>query len=430
MSSDSEMLDRTARLVQVDFYPQLAIEEIVVGLTAPHVAITADAASCACRSGQVAVLSCAIQIAQLGASLEFSLPKLESRLSHLPMQAQENSLFGVVAGAVAGIRPGALAPGRKPPDFEIVIGTDQCHVGAPTMYFGGDGFSCNMSRRLSSAPWKGSWPFGGVAAGAIAAAEVFRAAVSGLGDEAMPPKSGGDLLERQFASFALPPLPAGAAAIGRVDFGSAGAITNGALFALLEVPGFNAGIRLFDDDDVALSNLNRCGLFDRDSIGSAKVEALARFSTSAIQIEGVVARLDESTLADQQPLADAVCIGTDSVAARWQIQRHAPGWVCVGATSHLMALVSRHRAGDPCAGCLHPRDEDDGAPIPTVSFVSAMAGMLQAYFLLGRHRLLSRAHLAYPHALGSHDAFLELPLAANPACPVACKASQANLRGG
>jgi hypothetical protein len=297
------------------------------------------------------------------------------------------------------------------------------------MFLGGDGFSCKMSRRRPIPdPWEGSWPFGGVAAGAIAAAEVFKAAVSDLGGESLLPKSGGDLQERQVASFALPPLYSGEAAIGRVDFGSAGAITNGALFALLEVPELSAALRLFDDDDVALSNLNRCGLFDRHSVGSPKVEALARFSTSSIQIEGITSRLDENTLADHQPLSDAVCIGTDSVAARWQIQGHAPGWVCVGATSHLMAMVSRHRIGGPCAGCLHPREEDDDAPIPTVSFVSMMAGLLQAHALLGRQRARSGAYLAYPHALGSPDAFLELPLAANPACPVGCKASRA-IRG-
>jgi hypothetical protein len=425
MLPDREMLDRTARLVQVDFCPNLSIEEIVTGLTIPHVEISADAASCKCRAGQMAVLSCAIQVAQLGASLDFSLPQVRSQLAHLPLHG--DSLKEVVISAVSGIRPAAFSPGRARPAFEIVIGdgTNPDLVEGRAMYFGGDGFSCKMLRGTPPPiPWEGSWPFGGIAAGVIAAAEVFCASVRNIGGEALSLAARFDLQERQTASFFVPPLSPAEAVVGQVDFASAGAITNGALFTLLEVPGLSAAIRLFDDDDVALSNLNRCGLFDRKSIGSSKVEALARFSTSEIQIKGIMARLDESTL-PKLSLAEVICIGTDSVAARWDIQRHAPKWVCVGATSHMMALVSRHCVGDPCVGCLHPRDEDDAAPIPTVSFVSTMAGMLQAYSLIGRSKLRAGSQFAYPHALGSPDAFLEIPVAANPACPVMCRASRA-----
>jgi hypothetical protein len=89
-------------------------------------------------------------------------------------------------------------------------------------------------------------------------------------------------------------------------------------------------------------------------------------------------------------------------------------------------LTSEHAPGTPCAGCLHPRDDAGGpAELPTISFVSLLAGTLQA------HRLLAHASgfpaapplLAAGFNLGSPEALAKIGLAANPSCPVGCVAS-------
>jgi hypothetical protein len=53
-------------------------------------------------------------------------------------------------------------------------------------------------------------------------------------------------------------------------------------------------------------------------------------------------------------------------------------------------LVSAHAPGLACAGCVHPRDKDIASDIPTISFVSFWAGLIQALELAttaGRSRV-------------------------------------------
>ena len=77
-------------------------------------------------------------------------------------------------------------------------------------------------------------------------------------------------------------------------------------------------------------------------------------------------------------------VGVDDIPTRWLVQRHAPDWLAVGATTHWSAMASYHEPGVGCAQCLHVRDEAGDAPIPTVAFVSFWAGLLTASYFLRR----------------------------------------------
>jgi hypothetical protein len=44
-------------------------------------------------------------------------------------------------------------------------------------------------------------------------------------------------------------------------------------------------------------------------------------------------------------------------------------------------MASFHAEGFACACCLHPRDDENDAPIPTVAFVSFWSGLLLAAYL-------------------------------------------------
>lgn len=75
-------------------------------------------------------------------------------------------------------------------------------------------------------------------------------------------------------------------------------------------------------------------------------------------------------------------IGTDDIPSRWLVKEQRPRWLGVGATAHFHTVTSEHSSEQPCAGCLHPEDDDVTAPIPTISFTSYWAGLSLAALLL------------------------------------------------
>ena len=103
--------------------------------------------------------------------------------------------------------------------------------------------------------------------------------------------------------------------------------------------------------------------------------------------------------------------------------------MAVGATSHFFVLSSAHPADRPCAGCTHPKDDREIGEIPTISFVSFWAGLMQALELVhetvvGSKTVTTVTNL-WPLGLGGKFGIhpqVQLPLAA---CPVQCRASAA-----
>ncbi|MDQ2875912.1 MAG: ThiF family adenylyltransferase, partial [Actinomycetota bacterium] len=222
----------------------------------------------------------------------------------------------------------------------------------------------------------------------------------------------------------------GPVAAGEIDIISGGAITSAALYALLRMPAVTASLRIIDPDVLTLPNYNRYALARRSMLGSPKVHALAAWETSSITITGHQRRLDETTATRLGPLAPRLLVGVDHIPSRWTAQRAAPGsWICVGASSHDYVLVSAHPPGAACAGCVHTRDDQAPGDIPTVSFVSFWAGLLQALELLasaaGRSPASARSTHLWPFGLenprGIHH-FAQAPAAR---CPVGCPASTA-----
>ena len=176
--------------------------------------------------------------------------------------------------------------------------------------------------------------------------------------------------------------PVIAGELGAIDVISAGAITQGMLFALLRIPGISAQLRVFDEDVFDWPNMNRYPLGHQGLLGRyLKSKLLELYATPTITIAGTQTRFDEQT-AGRVTLSPLVAVGVDHIPSRWHVQAQAPGTVFVGATSHFEVVVSEHPSDQPCAGCLYRDDSEEGGEIPTVSFVSMFAGILQAHRLL------------------------------------------------
>jgi hypothetical protein len=120
-------------------------------------------------------------------------------------------------------------------------------------------------------------------------------------------------------------------------------------------------------------------------------------------------------------------VGVDHIPSRWFAQETGPEWLGVAGTSHLDVIASEHRAGMPCAGCMHPTDEEVEGPLPTISFVSALAGLLLCHRFLAAAVGMPAAPPTYAWGLALHEprGVTGIGLRADPRCPVGCAASRA-----
>ena len=124
------------------------------------------------------------------------------------------------------------------------------------------------------------------------------------------------------------------------------------------------------------------------------------------------------------PLARCVVVGVDDIEARWWVQEENPAWLGVGATGNHLAQLTTHTPDGACAACAHPVPL---APqtIPTISFVSFWAGLLQACALVTPTPAVGRNVVVYPFALGGTTPASKFELVPNPTCPINCPASAA-----
>jgi hypothetical protein len=215
--------------------------------------------------------------------------------------------------------------------------------------------------------------------------------------------------------------------LSSVDFISAGAISQAALFALSRIPRVEMSGRIFDDDDTEASNLNRNMLTLASDLRQPKVEITSRLCSAGVHLKPVVGRFPEHS--SDIRLSGRVMVGVDDIPSRWRAQERAPNWIAVGGTSHYSASSSVHTPGSPCCGCLHPVDDDGGGQrIPTVSFVSFWAGLAMTVRLLrdalGQPYPPERQHLwLTPLRMDLPHAAMWMPVAPRRDCPLHCLAS-------
>jgi hypothetical protein len=136
--------------------------------------------------------------------------------------------------------------------------------------------------------------------------------------------------------------------LGFVDFVSAGAISQAALFALSRFPSIEMSGRIFDDDidDITeASNLNRNMLTVASDLGEPKVQIASKHRSAGVHLQPVVGRFPGHT--SDTRLAGRVAVGVDDIPSRWKVQEKAPNWMAVGGTSHYNVFVFGSHAGEP-----------------------------------------------------------------------------------
>lgn len=433
MSDDPvDALSRLSRLIALDcFAGDLSTEPLIAaGLRSTTASIVSDAANASTQAGQTAIVTLHNQLLMLGLQVDADVPDMDLVAQQPPLVG--TTLATALAEYAADLIPGGSRSPSTAADIVFVIGD--------TPYAGSAVRLCGDDLRCSVAPngvgianrWHGSSPFGPMAAAAAAAADGIRAALPRIAELLERPT----VAERQWLlnpsrSTLLDLSGYGDLTdvrLGAVDLVSGGAITSAALYTLLRVPGVDGALRVIENDSLDVSNLNRYPLARFSQVTMPKAALLAALSTNELRIVAVRERLEQDTLAAVGPLAPRVLVGVDDIASRWFTQNlAADSALFVGATSHDFVYTSVHRPGEPCAGCAHPKTDPTIDLIPTMSFVSMWAGLLQAMDLLahakspGQRRAAAYVNpLALEHPRGIH----RFALGANSACPVGCDASR------
>ncbi len=428
-----EALDRTVRLVRDAVPDEVSDDAIVDRFHSFRVRCVADEANVGSHSGQTALVTLVSLLARMGVQVALDVPDIEHIGPQPPLRGTH--LRSALVDLGADLVPGAAVTCEPeiPCDLTFALGNTPVASGLAGWRVSGTAWA-GAIREIGTAAgrWDASWPIGAMTAAALAAPEIFKAAVRFL-----------PLRHAVWTELSAPCLSAtwdfegdGLALpdeLSVVDIISAGAITQAALFVLFRLPVKFAG-RLFDGDMAELSNVNRQMLFRRSDTGP-KVNIVAGVAPPVYGCKPVPERVAPPASSRYLPLASHVLVGVDDIPARWEVQRAAEGWLGVGGTTHFEVSTSSHERPQPCAGCLHPPVDHlpaDG-PIPTVSFVSFWAGLTLAVRFLrhlgGLPYDSRRQHLwLAPLRMDEQNARLWRPVAARPDCPVSCGASRQLLR--
>lgn len=426
-----EALDRTVRLVRDAVPDDVSDDAIVARLQSFRIRCIADDANLQNHGGQTALVTLVSLVVRMGIQVVLDIPEVELVGPQPPLRGSHLRAALIDFGADAVPGTVVTCDTQSACDLIFVLGDTPAEMAPNVWRVMGGAWDGSIAHAVSVGKrWDAHWPIGGLTAAALAATEIFKAAVRGLTlrpvwDEYLAPCDFA-IWDFEGDGLILPvngPIP--------VDMISAGAITQAALFVLFRLP-VGLAIRIFDADTAELSNVNRQMLFRRSDSGR-KVDIVAHSAPPLFVCTPIPERFSKLASSRYLPFAPHVLVGVDDIPSRWEVQRATRGWLGVGATSHFEVSTSSHESQQPCAGCLHPVDDPQpDTPIPTVSFVSFWAGLALAVRFLrhigGWPYAAQQQHLwLSPLRMNERNAALWRPVARRPDCPTGCVASRSLL---
>lgn len=197
-------------------------------------------------------------------------------------------------------------------------------------------------------------------------------------------------------------------------------------------------LRLIDDDNVSLSNLQRQVVFKTSDVGRAKViaggEALGALNPHC-NVETVSERLSSHNALTLLAGQDVVLDGSDSFATRFAVNAacHALGAALVsGAVGRWDGQVSVFHSGStkgrpiaeraPCYRCLVPETPEEEETCARLGVIGALTGVIGAAMALEAIKLIARAGEALIGRVMLYDGLgataRVIALSPDPVCPV------------
>ncbi|QGZ97122.1 HesA/MoeB/ThiF family protein [Terricaulis silvestris] len=187
-------------------------------------------------------------------------------------------------------------------------------------------------------------------------------------------------------------------------------------------------LRLIDDDDVSLSNLQRQIAFTSDDIGIPKVasasEAIAALNQN-VDLDPRRTRITDANAAEMLAGADLVLDGTDDFVTRFAVNAacRALGVTLIsGAVGRWSGQVSTFKRGGPCYRCLVPDTPPDAETCAQVGIVGALTGVIGSIMALEAIKEIAGAGEGLAGRLLLYDGLAAtsrtIALRRDPACPV------------
>lgn len=414
-------LSRTARFVNAELLGMGADEAVISNtLWGSTVRIIADRSSAASGQGQLLIATLVNLVVRMGPAVSLGFPDL-ALVKPLPL-VEIGGLKGATTAMANEVMPEPRALSAiGVADVCVVLGAVDTRRDA--IWVSVDDWSATVSSDPIRPGLSGRHPWGPMAGAALAAAAVLRrllpkiAAVCGV-DFTDVPASYATVDLRELLTEPIP--SATEVQLPPLDFVSGGAITNASIYALRAAEA-RLEARVFDDDFTEESNLNRNVMTTIAHVGSLKVAALESQAREFL-VTPVAYKIKTETRSQTGPLQDFVLVGADDVRARWDVQNLAPRFLAVGATQGQFVMVSTHTTSTSCVGCVHPVPNPLDQVVPTISFVSFWAGLLQAMVLMSHaagHPLVRSALHCWPFG-SSGPGILPFEPVRNPECPLEC----------
>jgi len=419
-----EALSRTLLLMRDEVTSEAKETALISALTNTNVVLVGDARNLESHAAQSAFITAALLMGRSGHQVHLLAPDVTLRGLQPPLKGDR--LMSALLSISQDLLPGvgfSVFPPRDEAALQVVIGNSSPRARAQhTIAINAHAWSGLIDTPDRAIPWmEPDWPVGAMAAGAIAAAEAFKAAMHHLRPWARNPARFHELF--RFVTRVLFELaPAGSAqggSLGDFDFISGGAITNNALYALARIPGVTGHGRIIEPETGEITNLNRYMLMLMSDVDIHKGRMLQSKMRPELSLETIPLRFTSDDLQQIGGLSSRVLVGVDDIPSRWQVQAHHPTWLGIGATTHWEAMASYHAQGLGCARCLHPRDDPTVGVIPTVSFVSFFGGLTLATYMLravGAGQLSLDQQCSYFSPLRPEFVW-RTPVAIRPQCP-------------
>jgi molybdopterin/thiamine biosynthesis adenylyltransferase len=365
-----------------------------------EVAITGSQQELARPNGQLMATMVANLLSRFSRHLTLIIPDDIPLLIEPPM-AHCTNLVECLASVIKNINPTVqleiISEGKNGLyDAVLVIGRYKKELGR-TIYIASDGWIAYVDTEGNSFGWvsNNSNAIGAYTAACLGAAEIFKITMSKLGRRNLfnTASSGSYIFSALDYGFrvnrlANPVLP-------RVYFSrpahliSLGAINSALLYTLRSIP-VRCEVSIIEPQMAEISNLNRYLLLTaQDAIsGSTKCSVAQKWAQRHIGVEAYAESYEDYRTRLKSPI-DIALVGVDNDQTRWKVQEDLPRILLCGGTELSQIRISRHvnPFKEACLGCIYPKRDTppltaQTEAVPSISFVSGLAGVLMAGELL------------------------------------------------
>ena len=165
---------------------------------------------------------------------------------------------------------------------------------------------------------------------------------------------------------------------------SMGAINSALLYTLFSFPRFQCKASIVEPQTAKVSNLNRYLLLTAGEAiqGMSKCSVAQKVAQQHLDVKVYPKSYEDYRSRLQSPI-DVALVGVDTDESRWHVQDDLPRVLICGGTEVSQVRVSKHvnPVEQACLGCIYPKRDMPSLPaqpepVPSISFVSALAGIL------------------------------------------------------